>query len=118
QRNDAIGAKGRRRVLTRAAAVDLSPALDVDEDLTAARRESTVSDAPPAADPDAIGAVLVLLHDAGQLDHRALVQLDLVDQFLRTVHAQVHAFGDVVVAAGFVPRPRADREDVALRAAG
>src|SRR5438270_11744818 len=106
----------------RAAARNRPPALDVDEGLAAARTQAAAcrpgSDAYAAADRDSVRSVLPFLHQAGDLDHRAFVGLDLRHRLLRPVHAQLHAFGNVEVAAGLVCRPRADREDIAFGASG
>src|SRR4029453_502502 len=77
---------------------DLTPALDIDLNLTrgraaqAAGRRRTGRDAH-STDIDAV-VELALLHQTGDLDHRAFVRFDLGHHLLLSVHAQVHAIGN------------------------
>src|SRR5262249_27063432 len=69
-----------------------------------------------AADVDAV-VVLTLLHEAGDLEHRSLVRLDLAHQLPRAVHAQMRSLAELEVA-GLFHSSGANREHVSFRAAG
>src|SRR4030095_9578388 len=99
-----------------------TPPLDVDERLISDGARRLAADArrrsrgdSHAANPHAAGLELAALHDAGDLDHRSLVPLDLRHQLLRTVHANVRALGNIGAAGLFFGAARSG-EDLALRA--
>src|SRR5262249_59767943 len=85
-------------LLCPAGAVEPPPAFDVDLNLAGGRTPDAATrrrrNPYAAADVDAV-VVLTFLHQADDLDHRALVRLDLVHQLLRSVHAQMHALADL-----------------------
>src|SRR4051812_21214603 len=110
------------RLLRAAAALDLTPAFDVDLNLIGGRAHPAADAARTGRDSDTAADVhafveLALLHQPGEFDHRALVRLDLGEQRLRAAHPQVHPFTNLEIAR-LLERSRTGREDVTLGAAG
>src|SRR5438034_835953 len=113
----------KNRLSRGAVAHSRAPALNVDHDLAGDRaaqlaaRLRTGSDPHALPDADTLGIELAFPHQAGDLDHRTFVRFDLRHQFLRCVHADVHAFRNVD-AARLIGGAAAGREDITLRASG
>src|SRR5207247_7426100 len=97
--------------------VDLSLAGDRVTRLAAARRLRSGRNSHAPSDTYAVRIVLAFLHEAGDLDHRTFVRFDLRHHALRSVHAQMRAFGNVD-AARLILGAAAGSEDKTLRTSG
>src|SRR5919202_6566948 len=103
----------------------MTPPLHVDHDLshpetrtcTAGRRHRGAGNTHTATDSHAVLTNLTSFDNAGYLDSRPLLTLDLRHQRLRPAHAQMHAFRNDRSARLILGR-RTGRKHVPLRASG